>query len=77
MPLCGHVHMCVLVPTEDTGSSVAGVTGSWQPLNVGGRWEMNSGPLLEQQALLNNEPSPQPKKTSAFNMKITLPSFTQ
>jgi hypothetical protein len=55
---CGY--KCSQRPEEGVGSPRVGVTDSCKPPIMGTHWEMNSGPLEEQQTLLSTEPSLQP-----------------
>ena len=62
MCMCAYEYRCPAKPEEDIGSLVAGVIGSCERPNVCGCWELNSGPLQEQQVLLTPELSLQPHK---------------
>ena len=48
---------CLKKPKECFQSPRAGVTSGCEPTEMVGRWELNSGPLQEQQALLTSEQS--------------------
>ena len=58
--LCLHAYKgttfihCSWRPEEGVGSPETGVTGGCEPLC--GCWELNPGPLQEQQGLLSTEP---------------------
>lgn len=59
--------MCVFMPLDAREVSEilrAGGTESWAAWP--GCWELNSGPLQEQQMFLNTEPSLQPKYTASW-----------
>lgn len=59
--ICAHKFMCLKRP-EASDAPGAGVTGSYEPSNMGGCWEVNLDPLEEQYASLTAGPALQSLK---------------